>query len=128
MSTNVSLVEGAYEAYQRGDIAAILDIIADDVDWHVVGPSSLPFPRECHTKEEVAGFFKALAESDDVIEFDCREIIDAGDDVVALGYIKTTLRATGESTESEWVHVMTVENGMLTRFVEFFDTASRGGH
>jgi uncharacterized protein len=128
MSTNLSVVKGAYEAFQRGDIPAILNVIADDIEWRIVAPASLPFPRECHSKNEVAGFFKALAESDDITVFEPREFIDGGDNIVALGFMKGTLRSTGESMESDWVHVMTVKNGLLTRFVEFFDTAARGGH
>jgi ketosteroid isomerase-like protein len=128
MSTNLSLVKGAYEAFQRGDIPAILNVIADDVEWRIVAPVSLPFPRECHNKNEVAGFFKGLAESDDITVFEPREFIDGGDNIVTLGFMKGTVRSTGESIESEWVHVMTVKNGLLTRFIEFFDTAARGGH
>jgi len=128
MSTNLSVVKGAYEAFQRGDIPAILEVIADDVEWRVVGPASLPFPRECRNKNEVSAFFKSLAESDDIAVFEPREYIDAGDDIVTLGFVKGTIRSTGEAVESEWIHVMTLKNGLLTRFVQFFDTATRGGH
>ncbi|HEX7934333.1 MAG TPA: nuclear transport factor 2 family protein [Paraburkholderia sp.] len=128
MSTNLSVVKGAYEAFARGDIPAVLAVIADDVEWRVVGPASLPFPRACRNKEEVGAFFKALAESDDISQFETREYIDAGDHIVTLGFVKSTIRSTGEPLESEWIHVITVKNGLLTRFVEFFDTAAREGH
>ncbi|CAB3702466.1 nuclear transport factor 2 family protein [Paraburkholderia rhynchosiae] len=128
MSTNLSVVKGMYEAFQRGDIPAILEVIAEDVEWRLVGPASMPFPRECRDRNEVAGFFRALAESDDIALFEAREYIDAGDNIVILGFVKGTIRSTGKAVESEWIHVMTLKNGVLTRFVEFFDTASRGGH
>ena len=37
---NQALVEGAYEAFGRGDIPAVLGILSDDVEWDV--PDVLP--------------------------------------------------------------------------------------
>ena len=127
MDTPLALVKQAYEAFGRGDIGSILEMIADDVDWRVVGPASLPFPIECKTRQEVADYFKKLSEADDITLFEPREFIEAGDQIVALGRVKATVRATGASFESEWIHVMTIKNGLLTRWVEFFDTAARMG-
>ncbi|MGF6872886.1 nuclear transport factor 2 family protein [Paraburkholderia sp. MM5477-R1] len=86
----MSLVKGVYDASQRGDIASILDVLADAVEWRTVAPASLPYPRECRTKQQVADCFKAMAESDDVTAFEPREIIDAGDHVIALGFMRAT--------------------------------------
>ena len=30
---NLKTIGAAYEAFGRGDVAAILDLVADDVDW-----------------------------------------------------------------------------------------------
>jgi ketosteroid isomerase-like protein len=31
--SNLATVHGIYEAFGRGDVAAILDVLADDVQW-----------------------------------------------------------------------------------------------
>lgn len=30
---NIKIIQGVYEAFGRGDVAAVLDAVADDVDW-----------------------------------------------------------------------------------------------
>jgi uncharacterized protein len=31
--SNIETVKGVYEAFGRGDIPAILEVIADDIEW-----------------------------------------------------------------------------------------------
>ena len=40
---NVQTVKRAYEAFQRGDIPAVLQMVTDDVDWELHGPTDIPF-------------------------------------------------------------------------------------
>jgi ketosteroid isomerase-like protein len=41
--TNVAVVQQAYEAFGRGDIFGVLDLLTDDVVWTFQGPSTIPF-------------------------------------------------------------------------------------
>ena len=41
--TNVDVVQRLYEAVGRGDIPALLDLLADDVEWSLQGPSVIPW-------------------------------------------------------------------------------------
>ncbi len=43
---NVALIEGAYDAFARGDIAAITAIWTDDFAWHVAGDHPLAGDHE----------------------------------------------------------------------------------
>ena len=43
---NQALIEGAYEAFGRGDIPAVLGILSNDVEWDV--PDVLPHGRHAH--------------------------------------------------------------------------------
>jgi ketosteroid isomerase-like protein len=125
MDSAMTVVKQAYEAFGRNDIEALLELVAPTVDWRIVGPASLPFPTQCHTRQEVARFFKDLAEDGEITVFEPREFIEADDRVVVLGFVRVTLSATGKTFESEWAHVFTVKDGLVTRWVEFFDTAAR---
>ena len=40
---NVQVISDAYAAFVRGDIPAILNILAPEIDWHVPGPAEAPY-------------------------------------------------------------------------------------
>ena len=56
--------------------------------------------------------------------FEPREFIAQGDKVVVLGRSSATVRATGKSYSTDWVHLFTVADGKITDFHEFFDNAA----
>lgn len=125
MASSLSIVKAAYEAFGRGDIPAILDLVADTVDWNMPGPSSLPYTGRRTTKEEVKRFFAEVAELDDIQKFEPREFIDAGPHVTVLGWERFISRADGKVVETEWIHVFTVIDGKVTRWQGIYDTAAR---
>src|SRR5919201_988965 len=51
---NESLIRGAYEAYARGDIATMLEIVDPDLEWTYLDPG-LPDPQPdvCHGRGEL---------------------------------------------------------------------------
>src|SRR4051794_41749268 len=55
---NLDTVRGAYEAFGRGDVPAVLAILADDVAWAV--PPPLPQAGDAHGPDEVGAFFHGL--------------------------------------------------------------------
>ncbi|MGA7815295.1 nuclear transport factor 2 family protein [Caballeronia sp.] len=124
MSAHLDIAKEAYAAFGRGDIAAILPVISEQVEWRVVGPDTLPFPTLSKTRDEVANYFKQLTEAEEITAFEPREFIDGGDKIVVLGFVAATVRETKKSFETEWAHVITMKDGMVTRFIEFFDTAA----
>ena len=125
MDTPMDVVKRAYEAFGRNDIEAVLECVSPTVDWRIVGPASLPFPTQCRSRQEVGQFFKALAADGEITAFEPREFFDAGEHIVVLGFVRVILSETGKPFESEWVHICTVKDGLLTRWIEFFDTAAR---
>jgi ketosteroid isomerase-like protein len=127
MGTATTVVQQAYEAFARGDVPAILNIVADDVDWEFVGSPALPYAGKRRNRKEVADFFTALSRADEIHAFEPREFIDAGEHVTVLGWEKSTALETGTPFESEWVHVFTVKNDKVTRWRGFFNTAARYG-
>jgi ketosteroid isomerase-like protein len=72
----------------------------------------------------VAEFFKQLAEAEDFSHFAPNEFIAEGDRVIALGSSTATIKETGKTFKTDWVHVFTVKNGKITNFTEFFDNAA----
>lgn len=127
MGAATTIVQQAYEAFGRGDVPAILNLVADQVDWELVGPTTLSYAGRRKNHKEVADFFAAVAGADDIHQFEPREFIEANEHVTVLGWEDSTARDTNKKFESEWVHLFTVKNGKITRWRGFFNTAARYG-
>ncbi|MFP4592549.1 nuclear transport factor 2 family protein [uncultured Ralstonia sp.] len=127
MGSPLAIVQEVYQAFGRGDIPALLDLLADEVDWKFVGSPRIPYSGLRRNAQEVARFFEEVAQADDIHVFEPREFIDAGESVVVLGFERSTARVEGTTFESEWVHVFTVRHGKVTRWRGFYDTAARFG-
>lgn len=125
MSTSTEVVKEIYAAFGRADVPAILDRVADEVDWEFVGPASLPYAGARHNRAEVAAFFAAIPKADEIHVFEPREFIDAGDDVTVLGWEQSKALESNQEFSSEWVHVFTLKNSKVTRWRGFFNTAAR---
>jgi ketosteroid isomerase-like protein len=120
---NAQLVEKAYANFKRGDTAAILEALTEDVDWFIPGPTeTIPFVGRRRGRQQVAEFFAGLAQSQTAQEFEPREFISQGDKVVVLGYQRWTVHSTGRTYGDDWAHVFTIRNGKIAQFREYHDT------
>lgn len=127
MATPTAIVQQAYEAFGRGDVAGVLKLVAEQVDWEFVGSPNLPYAGRRRNHKEVADFFAAVARADDIHGFEPQEFIEAGEHVTVLGWESSTARETGKAFQTPWVHVFTVKDGKVTRWRGFFNTAARYG-
>src|SRR5919199_1815223 len=122
--TKVGVVQQAYEAFGRGDIPAVLDLLTDDVEWTLQGPSVIPFAGTFRGREGIGEFFSVLDETLEFEQFEPREFVAQGDTVVVLGYERSVAKTTGRSYEQEWAHVYTLRDGKIATGRFFEDTAA----
>ena len=123
-STNVDVIRRFYGAFGRGDIPAALDLLADDVEWIFRAPSVIPFAGTRRGREGVAQFFSLVGETLEFQEFDPREFIGQGDNVVVLGYERNLIKPTGRTFEQEWAHVYTLRDGKIAKARFFEDSGA----
>ncbi len=121
---NTQIVRDGYEKFGSGDVPGLLSLFADDIDWATPHIENAPFAGTRLGLEEVREFFQLLDESEDISFLEPTEFIAQGDRVVVLGRSKATVKATGRSYETDWVHVFTVKDGKVTNFAEHFDNAA----
>jgi ketosteroid isomerase-like protein len=114
---NVELLKGAYEAFGRGDVAAVLAVLSDDVEWNV--PEVLPHGGPARGREEVGGFFQKLVSMWGDLNLDIGDYVASGDRVCVIGRATGTL--DGTRTGYGFVHAWTVRDGNATRFDEYVD-------
>ena len=124
MVENIDIIRGLYAAFGQGDIEACYARMAPDIDWCSVGdPVHWPAFGERHGIEEVKGYFKVLADELEFKDFQVHDICACGHKVVAEGLSRVNFKRGGLPADAEWVHIFTVEDGKISRFREFMDTA-----
>ena len=122
---NTRLAQSAYEAFGRGDVPALAELMADDIEWVDPGdPDENPLAGTYRGKEEVLGWFAKVAEQVDFSAFEPRDFIAQGDKVVSLVYVEATVRSTGRSMVQDEAHVWTFRDGKVARFQIYLDTAA----
>ena len=122
---NTRLAQSAYEAFGRGDIAALAAMMADDIEWVLPGdPNDNPMAGTYRGKDEVLAWFGRLAEDLDFTAFEPRDFIAQGDKVVSIVHAEATVRNTGRSVVNDEAHLWTFKEGKVARFRIYFDTAA----
>src|SRR4051794_14262897 len=120
---NTELVQQAYEKFQSGDIQTLLSLLSEDVVWQLPKIEGVPVGGERRGREEVGQWFATLADAQEVRQFEPREFVAQGDNVVALGHYAWLVKETGREFQSDFAHVFTVRGGEIARFQEYADSA-----
>ncbi len=122
--SNVKLVQDVYGAFGRGDIQAVLDTLAPDVTWGLVGrEQDLPFAGIRQGKAGAAEFFRALKETQQLTSFEPKTFRGADDMVFVQGRAAWIMCRNGVSGENDWLHAFTIRNGKVTAYRGYQDTA-----
>ena len=121
---NIQIVRQMYAAFTRGDVAAILSQLAPDVRWQVVAGEHLPWGKPRHSPQEVGSFFMELSQHLDYQQFEPLEYIAQRDRVVVVGRDRCVVRANGRVIEGTWVMLWTLQNGLVTTF-DYFDNSAQ---
>jgi uncharacterized protein len=123
-SANIKLVQDAYAAFGAGDIPKILEMMTPDVTIGIVGrKEDAPFLGMHNGKTGVADFFRLLGEAHEIQKFEPLRFAAAEDKVFIWGHYQWTMRKSGVSKDSEWLHVLTVRDGKLAAWLGHNDTA-----
>src|ERR1051325_6283318 len=103
---NVAIVNGAYDAFAKGDVPAVLDALADDVDWHA--PGTLPHGGQFSGKDGVGSFFQGIGERWESLNLEVIGVSPlTADSVVAVVSATGELRSGGASGYGA-AHVFTI--------------------
>ncbi len=125
-STNVNVVKNLYAAFSRRDIPAIMGLLSPDVEW---GEPANPFNPAAGTRHGHAGFLEWLnvgRESEEILALEPRKLLTDADSVAVVGYTKCLATPTQKTYETDFVHLITLKDGKVVRFREFFDTYIAG--
>ena len=120
---NVQVVHQIYEAFGTGDVATIMDLLTDDVDWAAeAGRDGAPWYGR-RTKAEVPAFFQAIGETLDVTEFAPLSFAANDTDVMVVIRFAFTAKATGRSGVMNLHHWWRFRDGKVYSYRGSEDTA-----
>ena len=120
--SNVESVQAIYEAFGRGDIAAILDQLADDVEWDLDAPGyGVPIYEPGVGKEHAKRFFDALQDLE-FLRFEPTNFLSGGNQVAVPINVEVKVKPTGKIAEALEIHLWTYgDDGKVSRFFHCID-------
>ena len=122
--SHLETVQALYAAFGRGDMPAMLALLAPDIQWDYPPSDEIPWAGSFRGHDGVNRFFAAIVGSVDFEGFEARRFLTQDDSVVVLGWEKLRVKRTGRTFETHWTHAYTLSNGKITTFREYTDTAA----
>jgi uncharacterized protein len=121
---NLDIVRQGYDAFGRGDIQGLLNLMDPQVTWTTPGPADMPTAGTRRGHQAVGEFFAALASTVEITRFEAQDFLAQGDKVVVLGEDTGTITGTDTSIDFRWAHVFTLRGGKIVSFEEIGDTSA----
>ena len=121
---NIKTITQVYEAFGRGDVAAILDAITDDVDWAAEAASSAaPWYGVRHGRDAVAVFFSDFGSTMEVEEFTPVSFAANDTDVLTVVRFRARSRSSGKTAEMNLHHYFKFRDGKIAYYRGSEDSA-----
>jgi|Tabmets5t2r1_1033131.scaffolds.fasta_scaffold09932_2 ketosteroid isomerase-like protein len=120
MSTgNIELVRRGYEAWNRGDLGGVLELVDPEFEWE---PVEIPWSGTMRTRGEFVSYLKSLGRIWETFRLEPEELREIGDAVLVVVLERARGRASGVEVEQRLVHLWSFRNGRAHRMQTFFST------
>jgi ketosteroid isomerase-like protein len=121
VTPNVATLEAVYEAINRADVAAILSLQADDVEWQ--GPAAFPDLAGPHRGHEgVRDYARHVSDAWQEFTVHPERFFDLGEQVLVLTRERGRGRLSGIEVQSQpTAHLWTLRDGVVVRFQVFWN-------
>ena len=119
---DVETMRGAYEAFNRADIPAVLAAFDDQIEWYEPGGGAAP-RGTYHGTDRVGGeVFAAVPQHFEEFRAEPERFIDAGEHLVVIGRFRGRSKR-GQQLDAPFVHVWTMRDGKAARFDNHVEAA-----
>jgi ketosteroid isomerase-like protein len=123
MNQQVKTIQDMYAAFGRGDVAAIVAQLTDDVRWVSHLESGVPWGGDFSGKARVPRFFEAIFQSVETEAFEPKEWVTEGSTVVSVGEYACKVCATGKRSRTRWAFIWKFRDGKVCSYEQFHDPA-----
>lgn len=119
---NLRLVTNAIDEFKKGNIPAVLEACAEDVEWASFENEAVPFARTYRGKKGVGEFFATLASSVEYHAFDVREALQSGEKVYVKTFQEGVVKTTGMSFAHHFIMEFRVSDEKIRSFYSYVDS------
>ena len=115
---NAALLRKGYEAFARGDIAALTDMFAEDMVWHVPGNNLIS--GEHKGRDAVfAVFAKTMELTGGTFKIDLHDIVANDEHTVSLS--RASASRQGKQLDLRGADIYHIRNGKVTEWWSFVE-------
>ena len=120
---DVDTLRRAYDAFNRGDVPAVLEVFDPQMEWHEPGGGRAP--RGIFRGPQSVGqdVFATVPQNFEEFQAAPEQFIDAGEDVVVVGRFRGRSKS-GQQMDLPFVHVFTMRGGKAAAFHNYPEAAS----
>jgi ketosteroid isomerase-like protein len=117
-----ALVSKAHEAYAHGERAFFADLIDDDIEWTIYGPSeSFPIPNRMRGKAEVLAALQMIDEHVEILSIVPELVLIDGEYVAVIVDRHVRQRSTGRTLRYKAAGFQRFRNGRMIEYQGFID-------
>ena len=100
--SNLATVQAIYEAFGKGDVPVILDVLADDVEWEAWEDNSavkagVPWMVPRHGKQDVVHFFETAGQMQ-IVDLQILNMMEGGNQVAVEFVLEAICRHSAAGT------------------------------
>lgn len=123
MGKSCEMVKALYEAFGRGDVAAVLGAFDSQIEWNEAENFLYADGNPYVGPQAVAeGVFQRLVANVDNFAVLPENYVEGGETVVVEGRYRGSMKATGTPVDAQFVHVWHLRDGKVVRFQQYTDT------
>jgi hypothetical protein len=117
VSDNVERLRRGYEAFNRGDLEAVFELLDPEIEW--VTDERVPFAGSYRGHDEIRALLRDQQEVFGQLTMEPYEFFETGDQVVAFLRQRARGQASGAAVEITVGHLWTIRNGRAVRWQGF---------
>ncbi len=112
-SAALKVVQGFFQAYGKGDMAALKSFVAEDIEWHIPGRHALAGTKR--GADEFIAFFTQLGKAG----FNAEVMILAANDTYVIDAHRGWSTKADTNIDLNWVLIYQIEDGRIKRVQNF---------
>jgi ketosteroid isomerase-like protein len=118
-SDNAEIVKRGYDAWNRGDMAAVLELVDPEFEWHEA--SEVPGGGDVYTREQFESYLRSLARHWEDFRLEPQQLHQSGDHVLVEVLELARGRTSGADVAQRFVHVWTLRDRRACRMRAYLE-------
>ena len=123
MVDNAAIVRGVYEAFAKGDVSKLLEVLDEKIEWHEAEHVTYwPGGAFIGPQAVLEGVIARIPNDFDGFSIDVERIVGSGNTVLVEARYRATVRATGLPLDAQVAHVWDFRDGKVVHWQQYTDT------